>query len=34
VKKVPSHPYACGELEHNFAPSTPSYVGGIPMLAQ
>jgi hypothetical protein len=22
VKKAPSHPYACGKLEHGFAPST------------
>jgi hypothetical protein len=24
VKKAPSHPYACGELEHGFALSTTS----------
>jgi hypothetical protein len=29
VKKAPSHPYACGELQHGFALSTVVLAGGL-----
>ena len=29
VKKAPSHPYACGELQHGFEPSTSLFSGAV-----
>jgi hypothetical protein len=28
VKKAPSHPYTCSELQHSFEPSTPTDADG------
>jgi hypothetical protein len=32
VKKAPSHPLACGELEHDFTPSTHMETGNLAWL--
>ena len=29
VKKAQSHPYACGELQHGFEPSTRPFSGAV-----